>query len=276
MKKGTVTRWKRPLAAALGSLFVLGAVSGAGSALPERVKDTLPEGVREALAPVTAQAADNDPAMSQGASVLRAGANTDNAQTVYYAGNPWRVIGYGATDGNEYARKDGMLTLFSADNLATSQFNSDKYPNDCNDYGKNPDNTSDPSILKATVDKLFNGTGALFSDKEQAAVVQRTLEKGEYSSTWPYSTGVSGDQTSGYLWPLSTAEALYLPSDTFREANNYWCLRSPGDDDGRAAYVSIAGFVHDDGNGVGDVDGVRPAFYLNLNSVLFSSAAAGG
>ena len=228
------------------------------------------------------QASGNDRSISMGADVLKTDVNKDNAATVYYASktssHAWRVIGYGDKEGNEYARKAGMLTLFSAANLTTSKFNPDTYPNDCNDYGKNPNSTSDPSILKATVDSLFNGTGALFSDKERAAVVQRTLETGEYSSTSPYSTGVSGSQTSGYLWPLSTAEALYLPSDAFRSASDYWWLRSPGDKGNLAAIVISYGEVIGGGANV-DISlghGVRPAFYLNLDSVLFTSAAVGG
>ena len=231
------------------------------------------------LAPLTAQAAGDHPAMSQGAErVLKENANTDSAQTVYYANNPWRVIGYGDTEGNEYARKAGMLTLFSAANLTTSQFNPDKKPDDCNDYGMNPDKPSDPSILKATVDSLFNGTGtARFSDKEQAAVVERILEMDEYSRTEPHSTGVSGSQTSGYLWPLSTAEALHLPSKTFRSASGFWWLRSPGGQNFGAAGVKANGSVGTVGGYDVSFDGgVRPAFYLNLSSVLFISAAVGG
>ena len=47
-------------------------------------------------------AADGDPAMVLGAeSVLKATANTDNAQTVWYGENAWRVIKY-KDKGNDY------------------------------------------------------------------------------------------------------------------------------------------------------------------------------
>ena len=274
MKKGTVTGWKRPLAAALGALFVLGAVCGMGG-LPDGVRDALPEAVRETVTPVTAQAAGGDPAMTQEAGVLRTGANTDSAQTVYYANNPWRVIGYGATDGNAYARQDGMLTLFSADNLTSSQFNPYNDTKDCNDYGKNPENTSQQSMLKATVDSLFNGSGAPFSDKEQRAVVIRTLETGEYSDVWPYSNGVSGNQTSGYLWPLSALEADSMHQN-LRKASDLWWLRSPGRTNLSAANVNNSLVAYAGGFRVDKDLGVRPAFHLNLKSVIFTSAAEGG
>jgi len=55
----------------------------------------------------------------------------------------------------------------------------------------------------------------------------------------------------------------------------YWWLRSPGLYDDRAARVGGAGDVFSSGEIVDEVYGVRPAFHLDLNSVLFTSAAAG-
>ena len=69
----------------------------------------------------------------------------------------------------------------------------------------------------------------------------RKLEVGEYTGSNPYSTGVSGTQTEGYLWPLSTAEALELQDDynarELLKANDYWWLRSPGNSEDYAAVV---------------------------------------
>ena len=57
----------------------------------------------------------------------------------------------------------------------------------------------------------------------------------------------------------------------------YWWLRSPGDLDHRAAGVSVDGGVGSYGFYVSfDSIAVRPAFNLDLTSVLFTSAAAGG
>ena len=232
MKKGTFTRWKKPIAALLGMALVLGTVFGAGSMLPAGVKDALPEAVRETLEPVTAQAAGNDQSMSMYADVLKTDVNKDNAATVYYASktssSPWRVIGYGGTG---VASTPDTMTLFSANNLATSQFNPDT-AGDCNDYATHPTASNQASVLKQTVDGLFD---TLFTQAEQNAVTQRELLVDEYKSTRPYSNGVSDRgksanevSTTAYLWPLSTAEADALPSDTFRAANNYWWLRSPG------------------------------------------------
>ena len=58
---------------------------------------------------------------------------------------------------------------------------------------------------------------------------------------------------------------------------DYWWLRSPGDLDHRAAGVSVDGGVGRYGHSVRIAyNAVRPAFNLDLTSVLFTSAAVGG
>ena len=209
------------------------------------------------------------PAMVLGSeSVLKDTANTDNAQTVWYAGKAWRVIKYKDT-GNDYITypegQKNAMTLFSSDLLATGkQFNADWQADTANDY--------EGSDLQNTVNGLYD---ELFSTDEKKAVIERTLTVDEFVNSFPYSTGVSGTEISGYLWPLSTAEALKLP-DTFRSANDYWWLRSPGGFDYYTAIVTGGGGVGDIGGSVDNTCGVRPAFDFNLNSVLFTSAAEGG
>ena len=159
------------------------------------------------------------------------------------------------------------MTLLASDNLQTGvQFNTyDKYDNDY-----------EGSNLKGVIDRLYADR---FSTGEKAAVKNRTLEVGEFANSRPYSTGVSGTATSGYLWPLSTEEALSLlttESDFLLQASDYWWLRSPGILDYCAAFVTRDGFVEYLGFDVNDDYGVRPAFNLNLKSVLFTSAAEGG
>ena len=57
----------------------------------------------------------------------------------------------------------------------------------------------------------------------------------------------------------------------------YWWLRSPGEPSFSAAIVDGSGEVFDNGmHHISEKYGVRPAFNLNLNSVLFTSAAVGG
>ena len=204
--------------------------------------------------------------------VLGTDVNTDNAQTVYYGTNggtpvAWSVISYDGA-GNEYTNPVGAMTLFAADNLAFDVKFIPETPEATvnNDY--------EGSNLKSVVDGLY---GSLFSQREKSAIMIRELEVDEFSDTSTYSTGVSGSATSGYLWPLSTAEAIKLPSNAFRSANMPWWLRSPGETHNDMAYVGRNGAVGNRGVPVDKYRGdVRPAFDLDLSSVLFTSAAAGG
>ncbi|MDR0852933.1 MAG: hypothetical protein LBN34_01000 [Clostridiales Family XIII bacterium] len=79
------------------------------------------------------------------------------------------------------------------------------------------------------------------------------------------------------LWPLSNAEVSLL-DPSIRSYSLPWWLRSPGQVDIKAAYVDYYGSktVNPHGVSVSSVTAVvRPAFNLNLKSVVFTSAAAG-
>ena len=212
----------------------------------------------------TAYADSGDPEIVAGTdSVLKDTANTDDAQTVWYAGSAWRVISCDGT-GNSYLVNSNTMTLLAADNMQTDiQFNAS------NDMG----NDYEGSDLKNSIDGIFSSQ---FSGKEQKAVIERELGVDEFFPVYPYSTGVSGTISSGFLWPLSAAEAEALPSDTFRSTGDYWWLRSPGNDVGMAADVNRYGQVRVSGDAVRVRCAVRPAFDLNTSSVLFTSAAEGG
>ena len=205
----------------------------------------------------TASADAGDPAMVVGSDALAKNAKKNDAQTLWYAGNAWRVIDYG----------EGTMRLLAADNLMDPVVFSDE----ANDYID--------SNIKSILDGLYADR---FSKGEKSAVIERTLEVGENTNSWPYSTGVSGTATSGHLWPLSISEALELDTSESKEllkASSFWWLRSPGSSDSygdHVSFVSGAGDVKIIGVFYFDHCGVRPAFDLNLNSVLFTSAAESG
>ncbi len=71
----------------------------------------------------------------------------------------------------------------------------------------------------------------------------------------------------------SVAEATDWFSDDEHRGGDWWWLRSPGCLDSLAAFVNLSGFVYSGGLNVIDSGGVRPAFKLNLSSVLFTSAS---
>ena len=214
-------------------------------------------------------------AIRLGADVLATGKNTADAATVWFGAKAenettapiaWRVVGYGADDFTSDSAA-GSMTLLAAGNIDQAQ------------YAGSGSNAYADSTLKTKVDAI---AGA-FSAAEQAAVEARTLARRSYipvNTDWVSGTAVTG----ALLWPLSTKEAVGVAEELRRLdensgrnlATDYWWLRSPGSDNDRAAVVLGYGTVHYPGENVSLEHGVRPAFYLKLSSVLFTSAAAGG
>ena len=139
-----------------------------------------------------------------------------------------------------------------------------------------------------------NFIGTAFSEKEQGAIADTTVVNDNNPT---YGTE-GGNTTTDKIFLLSIAEAQnssYFADDNSRIATNTayakeqgahtysstgagdWWLRSPGYGDIDAALVDGDGCLYRLGFSVGNIDVcVRPAFNLNLNSVLFTSAAEGG
>ena len=200
-------------------------------------------------------------------SVLSKNVNTATAPTVYFGQNhennpaAWRVIGY---DGNGAAGTAGNMTLLAANNMGLSKFGAS--------------NAYADSALKEAIDALADKLTA----KETDAVEKRTLASGNYDGE--NTDGVAGPAVSNAVfWPLSSKEANAVNNDLRVVdpehpgwASSYWWLRSP-DEDYSTAYVAGSGEVrYYGGYSTSNEFGVRPAFDLNLDSVLFASAAVGG
>ena len=211
-------------------------------------------------------------AIQLGADALNKTVNTATAPTVYFGQNhennptAWRVIGY---DGNGVTSSQGDITLLAAGNMGETVFD-----NDCvsNEYA--------PSDLKTAIDALAEK----LTTEENAVVKKRTLTSGSYDGE--NTDCVAGGQVdNAVFWPLSTAEA-YAVNDDLRIvdkehpgwSSSYWWLRSPGSNKYNVAVVDSDGSVQYSGYTIRfyRTRAVRPAFNLNLNSVLFASAAVGG
>ena len=206
-------------------------------------------------------------------SVLSKNVNTATAPTVYFGQNhennpaAWRVIGY---DGSGVTSSKGDITLLAAGAMGVIPF-VDTILN--NEYA--------PSNLKATIDAL----AAKLTTKENAAVKKRTLTSGSYDGE--NTDCVAGGQVdNAVFWPLSAKEAIAVNNDLRaldpahpNWVTTGWWLRSPGSDKYHLAVVRSEGSVQYSGYSVlifNNYRTVRPAFNLNLNSVLFASAAVGG
>lgn len=224
------------------------------------------------MLPTVAFAADTGKAIQLGTDALSKNVNTEAAPTVYFGqdhgNNPaaWRVIGY---DGSGVASVQEDMTLLAAVSMGEAVFD-----NDCVsiEYA--------PSDLKTAIDAL---AGKL-TTKENAAVKKRTLTSGSHNGE--NTDCVAGGQVdNAVFWPLSSKEAIAVNEDLRvvdpehpAWATSNWWLRSPGSQAYYVAVVDPGGSVHYSGYTIRiyRTRGVRPAFNLNLNSVLFASAAVGG
>lgn len=198
----------------------------------------------------------------------------------------WRVL----------SNSDGKLFLLSDQNLDVKPYNSSSTSitwekstirSWLNGYAASENNSGTDYSSNNFID-------AAFSSDEQVAIADTYV----YNKNNPsYSTSGS-ENTTDQIFLLSIEEAnnsSYFPNgkDSRKSTNtayvasysgmlgageaDYWWLRSPGEDDDYAAFVDDGGVVYNNGYIVVHTNtAVRPAFNLNLNSVLFTSAAAGG
>ena len=206
-------------------------------------------------------------------SVLSKNVNTATAPTVYFGQNhennpaAWRVIGY---DGSGVTSSKGDITLLAAGAMGVIPF-VDAILN--NEYA--------PSNLKTAIDALAEK----LTTEENAAVKKRALTSGSYDGE--NTDCVAGGQVdNAVFWPLSAKEAIAVNNDLRaldpahpNWVTTGWWLRSPGSDKYHLAVVRSEGSVQYSGYSVlifNNYRTVRPAFNLNMNSVLFASAAVGG
>ena len=207
--------------------------------------------------------------MSTSPAVLATDVNTDNMQTVGYAGNEWYVIGYGNAGNTANADANGGITLFSKASLGDCSVHFNPNANQVNTYK----NSSLQNYIEGDVYDSF-------CTAEKAAVIPRDLIGGgsNYYRFDYDANKIAGEDVAGApLWPLSVAEAQNLPSVYIRKAYDHWWLRSPGGRGDSAARVyALDGEVQAYGGYVYFDYGARPAFYLNPASIIFTSAANGG
>ena len=211
--------------------------------------------------------------IQNGTDALNKTVNTASAPIVYFGQNQenkpaaWRVIGY---DGNGVAGAQGDMTLLAAGAMGVIPF-VDIILN--NEYA--------PSNLKTAIDALAKK----LTTEENAAVKKRTLTSGSYNGE--NTDCVAGGQVdNAVFWPLSAKEAIAVNNDLRaldpahpNWVTSSWYLRSPGSKTFYVSIVSSDGSVQYSGVSILKENNhrtVRPAFNLNLNSVLFASAAVSG
>lgn len=229
------------------------------------------------IMPTAAFAANNDKAIQLGASNISGYDSTNGYDYIYYGewdNSPikWRVL-----DEQTNTQNEGLF-LLSDVLLGTGTYGGVYFDNSGSDS-----NVWQKSTAQTWCKNFYSNN---FSSKEQNAVLETTKSDTEFtSSTYRVPFAASENILNGdKVFFLSAEEAEnseYGFTDENSRIANYgnsagvWWLRSP-----YAYFTSIAGLVRDDGlAGSNYVDygwAARPAFNLDLNSVLFISAAEGG
>lgn len=211
----------------------------------------------------------------------------------------WRVL----------SNTGGQLFLLSDQNLDVFQYHTEEenvtwetstMRSWLNGYGASA-NAGGSNGTDYTGDNFLN---AAFSAGEQRAIATTTVVNDDNKDDNYSTDGEGGNNTNDRIFLLSIDEALdlrYFPKGSNnRYATNTpyvadggrlgtymngedegyldnWWLRSPGRDNQYAAFIEQDGGDVFEGEWVNDKSSaVRPAFNLNLSSVLFTSAATGG
>ncbi|MCP1102859.1 DUF6273 domain-containing protein, partial [Aequitasia blattaphilus] len=173
---------------------------------------------------------------------------TINETVIGFGGHEWWVIG----DSSNGVKSDGaaQLTLWSKNyDFGFSEFNP-----------MNMVNTYEGSTLQSTMNALPIGTGL-----EPGMIQTRATLDGINGAT----------PTNQKFWALSLDEWTTVGNSTVRSYGDHYWLRSPHSTLTSNAYVGISGGVLMDFTYVDHNYAMRPAFYLNLQSVLFTSDAKG-
>lgn len=229
------------------------------------------------IMPTAAFAANNDKAIQLGASNISGYDSTNGYDYIYYGewdNSPikWRVL-----DEQTNTQNEGLF-LLSDVLLGTGTYRGVYFDNS----GSNS-NVWQNSTAQTWCKNFYSNN---FSSKEQNAVLETTKSDTEFtSSTYRVPFAASENILNGdKVFFLSAEEAensAYGFTDDNARIANYgnsagcWWLRSPG-----ASATGLAGLVYLHGHVTTTYVyyywAARPAFNLDLNSVLFISAAEGG
>ncbi|MDR3212472.1 MAG: autotransporter domain-containing protein [Azoarcus sp.] len=217
-------------------------------------------------------------------------------KTVGFGGQQWVVIGNDA-QGGVYANNattspsrtpapTNSITLLLMNGSAGGV-----YPNSAFNTNGNDENGYSNYYNGSTLQSVLEGIANALPGKEQGVINPRYLahvtsnitgEKGYISTYTDRNTGdgINGaDAPDQLLWALSYPEWQKIGDKAVRKYDSNWWLRSPMDGYYRFDFAMVVGGYDGDYCCYLDsVTAVRPAFNLNLESVLFtseSSAAAG-
>lgn len=161
---------------------------------------------------------------------------TVNDSVVVFAGHEWWVVGDGTTGINQ---QPGNITLLAKEDVYGdsvfrqghgAEFDGSQYDSE-NDmyYAANPDGStwiSPTEYAGSTLQQAMEAIAGGFSEKEQAAIVDRVLQGGGTVAA-PSADGIAGPEIAQKLWALSQEEWQVLGNDTIRTFDRDYLLRTP-------------------------------------------------
>lgn len=228
------------------------------------------------IMPTAAFAANNDKAIQLGASNISGYDSTNGYDYIYYGewdNSPikWRVL-----DEQTNTQNEGLFLL--SDVLLGTGTSGGVYFGSTSPYS----NAWQGSDAQDWCETFYSDS---LTTQEQSAVLETTKSDTEFTSTYrvPFAASeniLSGDKVFFLSAEEAENSAYGFTDENSRIANygnsaGYWWLRSPDADT-----TINAGLVYDHGlvstSPVNYDWAARPAFNLDLNSVLFISAAEGG
>ncbi len=182
----------------------------------------------------------------------------------------WAALGFADTNGDgEYTNEEGLF-LLSTRNLGNTPFATEYEDNEVVLYsGSN-------SELRTYIESLYNGDLSM-TNVEKSIIIPTILS----AESLVYNVSVPGldPLPEQKLFPISLNEFFaYVGHDTeLAEADAIWWNRTAiGDRYILGVSSGGIGYSIYEANGRGNGFGVRPAFNLDTNAVLFTSAAVGG
>ncbi len=213
-----------------------------------------------ALLPAGARA---DAGIQTGLPAIVLGTTYNPPTVVGFDGRQWVAIGY---NGSGVASSTGTMTLLLANGYSygESEFS---YT-----YEDPPNGYYSSALHMAMLVAEYE-----LDSRERALIAGRTLAGGSANDGQEgYDPDkVAGNTVPGELfWPLSVYEAGLLDYSV-RSFSDSWWLRTPGSEDDQVACVFADGSRGGGGFKVNYDFAVRPAFNLNLASVIFTSDASG-
>ncbi len=240
---------------------------------------------------------------------------TVNESVVVFAGHEWWVIGDGTTGINQ---QPGTITLLAKEDVYGDtvfrtghgeEFEGSQYDSE-NDmyYAANPDGsawTSPTEYAGSTLQQAMDAIAKGFSEKEQAAILDRVLQGGGTVAE-PSADGIAGPEIAQKLWALSLEEWQVLDNDTvrtFTDGSNYddwwkvdhgspYLLRTPypyysrirkavmskvvstHDANGQQNFQPIAKITTYIDSAAYSELAVRPAFSLDSSKILLTTGSA--